>query len=166
MKYFSMFSGIGGLVNYISIQCLKNNMANRYTKQKIDLVLAKKLYESGMTQSEVAKELGTTQKVIWQRFKNDGYACRVAKKRDQFGKNNDSWKGNDAGYKALHYRVITKRGQPQLCEDCGTTKAKRYEWANLTGRFEDVNDYKRLCKSCHAKLDEIYKNFSMGGDAK
>ena len=129
-------------------------MANKYTKQKVDLERAKNLYESGMTQREVADKLGITQKVIWMRFKEEGYKCRIAKKRNQFGKNNPNWKGNKADYKALHRRVEEIRGKPNKCEDCKTTKAKRYEWANISGKFDDMDDYKRLCKKCHHKLDK------------
>lgn len=29
----------------------------------------------------------------------------------------------------------------------------RYLWANLTGRYQDVNDYRRMCASCHGRFD-------------
>ena len=102
-------------------------MANKYTKQEVDLKKAKELYESGMTQREVAELLNTTQKVIWSRFKQSGIKCRIAKKRNQSGENNDSWKGDKAGYKALHYRVTNIRGTPNKCEVCGTEDTKIYQ---------------------------------------
>lgn len=117
-----------------------------------------KLYESGMTQSEVAKELKTTQKVIWRLFRNAGYKCRVAKKRNQFGENNSSWKGEKAGYAAHHYRVQKVRGKPNYCSMCETKEAKRFEWANVTGNYNDIYDYIRLCKSCHSKFDNVIIN--------
>jgi len=40
-----------------------------------------------------------------------------------------------------------------------TLTKKRYQWASLTGDYADINDYKRMCQSCHAKYDKIYKNF-------
>lgn len=125
---------------------------------KIDKAIS--LYQKGLTQVEVAKELNTTQRVIWRAFKNVGYKCRVAKKRNQTGKNNDSWKGNKAGYAALHYRVESLRGKPQECEVCGETKKQKYEWANLTGEYTNPNDYKRMCCSCHAKYDNKIKNIT------
>ena len=131
MKYFSMFSGIGEAI---------------------------KLYESGMTQVEVAQKLGTTQKVIWRALKNANHRCRTAKKRNQFGENNDSWKGDKATYAAFHCRVENKRGKPKICSMCETTTAKRYEWANMTGKYEDIYDYIRICKSCHHKLHNLIKN--------
>jgi hypothetical protein len=62
-------------------------------------------------------------------------------------------------YQAYHYRVIAERGRPSLCEICGTTDGNaHFEWANLTGNYADASDYKRLCKSCHNRLDGVVKN--------
>lgn len=116
------------------------------------------LYASGMTQDEVAAALGVSQKVVWKLMLRHGIAARVAAKRDQRGPRNSSWKGDAVGYSALHLRVIAERGQPSKCEDCGATTAKRFEWANLTGHYEDVRDYKRLCCSCHHKMDGHVRN--------
>ena len=120
---------------------------------QIDINKAIKLYETGLTQTKVAQKLNTTQKVIWHRFNEIKYKCRIAKKRDQFGPKNHMWKGDNAGYASLHRRVEIKRGKPRLCSKCGTTEAIEYNWANLTGNYADVNDYIRLCRSCHAKMD-------------
>ena len=117
---------------------------------------AVKLYETGMTQVEVARELGTTQKVIWGLFNRNGYKCRVAKKRNQTGDKNDSWKGNDAGYKALHYRVSVLRGKPSLCVMCESEV--KCQWANVSGEFENPYDYIRLCASCHSRFDKKVDN--------
>ena len=133
-------------------------MANRYTKTKIDIKKAKSLYESGLTQGEVAQKLGVTQKVIYSRFKEIGYKCRVAKKRNQTGMNNHSWKGENAGYAAFHYRVQKLRGTPSACSMCETNTAKRFEWANVTGDYSNIYDYVRLCKSCHSKFDNVIIN--------
>lgn len=61
------------------------------------------------------------------------------------------------GYSGYHWRVRRARGCPKRCEDCGTTTApgQRYEWANLTGNYADVNDYRRLCKACHIRFDDV-----------
>lgn len=130
-------------------------MANRYTKQKIDIGKAISLYESGMTQTEVADALNTTQRVIWARFKQINYRCRVPFKRNQFGERNTSWAGNKVTYKGAHIRVGDRRGNPKSCEVCGTNDSNKwYEWANLTGNYPDPNDYKRMCRSCHRKFDK------------
>ncbi len=54
-----------------------------------------------------------------------------------------------------HLRVRKQRGTPQCCERCGTEDpSKRYDWANLSGKYEDINDYARLCRLCHRKYDQ------------
>lgn len=121
---------------------------------------AVQLYESGMTQVEVANTLGTTQKVIWGLFNRNGYKCRVAKKRNQTGESNDSWKGDGAGYSALHYRVGNVRGKPSFCVMCESEVA--CQWANVSGKFENVYDYIRLCASCHSVFDKKIRNINKG----
>lgn len=61
-------------------------------------------------------------------------------------------------YSQCHYRVRKLRGTPKKCEVCGSITAKKYEWANLSGNYEDINDYKRMCTSCHCKHDGKIKN--------
>lgn len=78
---------------------------------------------------------------------------RRAIKRNQFGANNDSWKGDNAGYAALHLRVESARGKPMRCDWCENADQKRYEWANLTGDYTNIWDYVRLCLSCHRTYD-------------
>lgn len=112
------------------------------------------MYGSGMTQAEIAAAVGLTQKVIWKLMKNHGLHARVAAKRDQAGEKNHMWRGETAQYQALHLRVEATRGKPSECSRCGTTDPHlRYEWANLTGRYDDTADYERMCVSCHRRYD-------------
>ena len=125
------------------------------------------LYNNGMTQTELAEHFGVTQKVIWGFMRRNDIPSRVAAKRDQRASKNSSWKGDDAGYQACHVRVIAARGQPSACEECGTiTPDKSYDWANLTGAYHDIQDYKRLCRSCHWKLDRTIMNLRKGENAR
>src|SRR4051812_22800066 len=65
------------------------------------------------------------------------------------GPRKPGWKGEDAGYVAKHAWVQRQLGKPSLCADCGTTDAKRYEWANISGEYKrDLDDWKRLCTRC------------------
>ena len=128
-----------------------------YPQEMVEAVL--RLYASGMTQDEVALELGTTQKVIWKLMLRHNIPRRPPIKRDQRGPRNTNWKGDKARYAAMHLRVASVRGQPSKCEHCGTTHAKKFEWASLNKRYEDVNDYIRLCGSCHSKMDGTVRNF-------
>ena len=111
------------------------------------------LYEANHTQNEVASILGTTQKVIWRLMQHHDIPRRLTVKRNQHGPNNDSWRGDDATYAAMHKRVESLRGCPSVCEQCDTTTASRFEWANISGRYNDTADYVRLCVSCHRQLD-------------
>ncbi len=134
---------------------------------KLPIDEVRRLYESGMTQEEVGKYFGVTQRVIWGFMRRNGIQARVAFKRNQLGSNNSNWKSDRAGYQACHLRVIASRGRPLRCEECGTTDpARSYDWANLTGKFHDVDDYKRLCRSCHWKLDDTVLNFQKGNGAR
>jgi len=66
------------------------------------------------------------------------------------------WKGDKVGYNALHQWLNRNYGKESICEYCGTKKSKRYEWANITGKYlRDRKNWKRLCSKCHHKLDDI-----------
>ena len=60
----------------------------------------------------------------------------------------------DIPYKTLHNHVRQLYGRPSLCEVCGTTSAKRFEWANVTGVYAiGRENWKRMCQSCHSRFD-------------
>lgn len=131
-------------------------MANKYTKiiapPKKEIV---KLYhQKEMTFKELSDFYLVSIKVIQRWFKELKIKARKAKKRNQKEDKNDNWKGNNAGYAAFHKRVEAKYGKPKICVVCKTKSPdKRYEWANLTGKFNDLNDYQRMCCACHRKFD-------------
>ena len=70
-------------------------MSNKYTYSVP--FTEEQLYQAyiveGLSQHEVAKKFGTTQKVIWRAMKKMGIPARKAIKRNQYGENNSSWKG-------------------------------------------------------------------------
>ena len=77
-----------------------------------------------------------------------------------------AWKGDAVGYHGLHKWIQSRLGKPKTCWACGTTKAKRYEWANKSKKYKrSVSDWVRLCKSCHLYFDGISytkpKNYSL-----
>lgn len=118
-------------------------------------------YYAGLSQQEIAARYKTSQKVVWNAMRKFQVVARKAFKRNQLGENNDSWKGSKAGYAAFHRRLEILKDKPQNCEVCGTTDtAKTYDWANLTGHYEDPKDYKRMCRSCHFKHDQTHLNFT------
>jgi hypothetical protein len=106
----------------------------------------------GMSQVEIADDLGTSQKVIWRLMQHHGITRRPRIKRNQRGPLNHMWKGDRATYAALHYRLTNMPDGPSSCQFCGATNG-RLEWANLTGAYTDLSDYARLCVSCHRQYD-------------
>ncbi len=117
-------------------------------------------FDKNMTQAEIGKEYGTTQKVVYSWFKKLNIKSRIPFKRNQKGEKNTSWKGSNATYAAFHKRVEVARGKPDICMGCGAQDAARFEWCNLTGRYDDVSDYMRMCIPCHRKYDKNRKNSS------
>jgi hypothetical protein len=70
------------------------------------------------------------------------------------GKKNKNWKGGKVGYSGIHKWVQRREGRPSFCQKCGTIKASRFEWANVSGKYKrDMGDWLRLCKSCHVRFD-------------
>jgi hypothetical protein len=134
----------------------------RPPKQYPAEVVAKvsELYSRGMTQVEVAAEMGLTQRVVFNVMRHHGIEARPAAKRDQSGARNANWKGDGASYQALHRRLYALFGKPTRCKLCGTEDAPVFDYANLTGRYEDVSDYAPMCRSCHAKYDRKILNIA------
>ena len=56
-------------------------------------------------------------------------------------------------YASAHKAVRKARGKAFGCSDCGTAVDRMYHWANLTGNYFDINDYKSLCVPCHDSFD-------------
>lgn len=127
-------------------------MANKYTKARPDMEKLKLLYSSGMTQVEVAKKMGLTQKIVWRCFRDSKVKCRQAAPRYQHRDSNNNWKGDSAGYQAFHRRLDAKNGKPNKCRICDKTKG-RFEWANITGDYKNEKDYLRMCVLCHRRHD-------------
>lgn len=100
------------------------------------------LYESGMTYKEVSEFLGVSFSIV----QEIGLLLGISRPRRHSGKPVKTYRGK-------HKRVENLRGKPRLCENCGTTTAMRYEWANVSGNYDDPNDFIRLCVLCHRKRD-------------
>jgi hypothetical protein len=72
------------------------------------------------------------------------------------------YRGDDAGYSAVHLRIRTAYGNADHCEHCGATDDRRYEWAyggpdHAAGGLPfsaDFADYIQLCKTCHIRFDD------------
>lgn len=87
----------------------------RAAKLPIDIVTS--MYRDGHTQLEIANALGVSQKVVWRFMKNHGIKARVAAKRNQFGKNNSTWRGGIV--KDEHGYVLVKSDGHPRAKACG-----------------------------------------------
>lgn len=111
------------------------------------------LYESGMSMKQIGEHFSVNAIVVHKNMKRHNVPVRTRGGR-VFGAAHHAWKGDNATYNSMHERLVTRYGRPQKCEVCGTTDpSRRYDWANLTGNYRYVEDYKRMCRSCHRKFD-------------
>jgi len=124
----------------------------------VDIERLRILYIAGKTQNEIAAIFGVSQKSIFKAMKRHGIKARKAAKRSQTRENNSSWKGDEAGKQAFHRRLYARYGKPRICGVCGTTKSSNYDYANLTGNYQDIEDYLPMCRSCHWKYDKKIMN--------
>lgn len=84
------------------------------------------------------------------------HATKILKGRKK-GDAHHSWKGDSIEYHGLHLWVVRERGKPSMCEHCGATDKSRYHWANVDHQYRrKLEDFIRLCVSCHKKYD--YQN--------
>lgn len=77
------------------------------------------------------------------------------------GDGHQNWRGAEATVEAKHFRIITVRGKPASCV-WGCISPTRYEWANLTGDYDDMWDYAAMCVSCHRRYDNARRSMEPG----
>ena len=65
------------------------------------------------------------------------------------------WKGNLAGYVAIHSWIKQNFGKADKCENLDCRKSSnKFEWASISGENRrEVSDYLQLCASCHRRYD-------------
>ena len=64
-----------------------------------------------------------------------------------------NFKGDQVGYHALHKWVAKHKNDPGKCEHCGVRE--KLEWANKSQDYQrDLDDWLRLCQSCHRQYDQ------------
>ena len=69
-----------------------------------------------------------------------------------------------SAYTNLHAWVRKELGTPSECENCETTDASRFEWANISGEYrKSIDDWARLCCLCHRLIDNQRKNVCKRG---
>ena len=66
------------------------------------------------------------------------------------------WKGNKAGYTAIHTWLRGRLGTARHCSFNSDHKSTRYHWANISGSYlRDIDDWASLCPKCHKTYDKI-----------
>ena len=116
----------------------------------------------GLHQKAIALECGVRQGSISRALLKYGIPTRPRNSfafHDVSREKNPGWKGAAASYFTLHQRLRRHLGHASHCEFCGIDGTDiEYEWANLTGKYDDPKDYIQSCRSCHKKFDRIYTN--------
>ena len=65
--------------------------------------------------------------------------------------------GDTSGVGGKHDRLRRKYGKKKVCENCGTTEAKYFDWASLDHKYDSDNteSWARLCRKCHSHYDMV-----------
>lgn len=72
--------------------------------------------------------------------------------KTRMGYKNPAWRGDDAGYVAIHDWIKRWKPKPEVCEICG--EKKKLELSSKTHEYSrDLEEYRWLCRSCHMKYD-------------
>ena len=107
------------------------------------------------------RDAGNIQELANRLRRTKQFICRKAKKLGLTDQNHcrPYIIKNDNPYFRQHARVRVKKGSPKFCEKCGENNPlKRYEWANLTGDYDNPDDYMRMCVLCHRGYDKARRS--------
>jgi hypothetical protein len=92
--------------------------------------------------------------IPWNKGKKIPFNSHPGRKGKVINEEHPLWKGDNAGYRAIHYWVERRLGKPMCCDYCGTIKGRRFHWANIDGMYKRIiTDWIRLCPKCHKKFD-------------
>lgn len=119
-------------------------------KSNIGPNLGKTFTEEHRRNISVASQRWHKEHVVWNKGIKVGRVEKIS------NENHYAWKGDKVSYITLHQWVQRNLGTPSRCEHCGTTTAKRFEWANKSHEYRrDLGDWIRLCKKCHNRYDSL-----------
>lgn len=122
----------------------------------------------------IGKELGCSREVIRKALKKHGFKMGTTKSkltgttipyeqrlkiianrpnRGLFREKSDAWKGDEAGYTAIHTDIKKIFEKPKQCQECGK-ETNFLDLANISGKYKrDISDWEYLCRYCHMKKD-------------
>lgn len=113
-----------------------------------------KEYMGGKSLSEITKVLPISITGAWKVLKMYGVKLRTYQSPSR--EKHWNWKGDKAGYGAIHGFINRAKGKPNKCDNPNCEgKSKVFEWANINGHkyTRNIEDYIRLCRSCHRRMD-------------
>lgn len=126
------------------------------TRRKIGIAHKGAIFSKERRDKIRQKALGRKGHKLGKLFEKGNDPWNKGLKGINLGSKNWMWKGENAGYHAIHIWLKTNYGKASKCEHCGTKKAKRFEWANISGEYKrDISDYLQLCSKCHHKYDNL-----------
>jgi len=97
-----------------------------------------------------------TKKKISKAFRGYKWPKEIVKKRIKAIR--EKYKDFPVSKASAHRWIISQKGKPNRCELCGTTKAKKFEWANKNHKYlKKLEDWMRVCTPCHRKYDRQKK---------
>ena len=80
---------------------------------------------------------------------------KINKKSYKYGEKHHNWKGDKAGYHAIHKWLNENYPRNGICEDCGNicrtswTFNKPHNYHNSKDYTRNINDYTERCDKCH-----------------
>lgn len=75
------------------------------------------------------------------------------------GEETSQWRGDEAGYGAVHAWLRKYHPKSGVCEECGEAKRTTYAFKRHPERHtRNRKDYLELCYSCHNRMDDIVAN--------
>ena len=75
---------------------------------------------------------------------------KLATNKGKFGEESHGWKGDKAGYFAIHNWIRKHKPKKGICEDC--KKTCKTEFHSINEKYtRNINDYRELCNSCHKR---------------
>lgn len=81
------------------------------------------------------------------------------------GELNPAFKGDAAGYDAIHAWVRRRKRKPIVCVRC--QKVPPADLANTSGRYlRNLSDWKYLCRKCHMHTDGRSAKLAASGRAR
>ncbi len=125
-------------------------------KKGSKMSLESRLKMSIAKKGKTSPKKGIPTGICWNKGTKD--ICKPNSGSFKKGKNHSHWKG-EINYQSTHRWVRALKGNPSKCEMCGTTTAKKYEWANVDHKYRrHSEDWIEMCTSCHAKYDIKFNN--------